>query len=383
MATEPFDAVVIGGGFYGCEIAAWLSTRFSSVAIVEKEGDIMRRASYANQARVHAGYHYPRSIMTALRTRMNFPRFVKDYADGIVEGNRMYYAVSKQNSNVTAAQFRLFMERIGALVSPAPKDVSSLFEPALIEEVYAVNEAVFDAEALAELVRGKLKGVELLTDTTVTRVRDAGGTIEIDCLSGDTTKTISAPQVFNCTYSRINTLLAASDLPLIPLKHEVAELALVRPPEQLADTGITVMCGPFFSLMPFPPRQAHTLSHVRYTPHHEWRDGADPIEPHAHLAAYKKTSAYPHMIRDAVRYMPMLAKSDYLGESIWEVKTVLQQSENDDSRPILLKTDHGLKGFHCILGAKIDNIYDVLEELEKRLFLPIYSQKTTTFSSPS
>ena len=30
------------------------------------DADLMQRASYANQARVHNGYHYPRSLLTAL-----------------------------------------------------------------------------------------------------------------------------------------------------------------------------------------------------------------------------------------------------------------------------------------------------------------------------
>jgi len=47
-------------------------------------------------------------------------------------------------------------------------------------------------------------------------------------------------------------------------------------------------------------------------------------------------------------------------DSVWEVKTVLPRSEVDDSRPVLYP---GLRlpGLTCMLGAKIDNIYDVLE----------------------
>jgi hypothetical protein len=51
-------------------------------------------------------------------------------------------------------------------------------------------------------------------------------------------------------------------------------MALVEVPEPVRGLGITVMCGPFFSVMPFPPRGLHTLSHVRYTPHEAWSDAA-------------------------------------------------------------------------------------------------------------
>src|SRR5262249_60709325 len=91
---------------------------------------------------------------------------------------------------------------------------------------------------------------------------------------------IAAPPVhaelaLNCTYSRLNHVLSASKAELIPAKHELTELALVRPPDALDGAAVTVMDGPFFSLMPYPSRGLHTLSHVRYTPHYSWHDKPD------------------------------------------------------------------------------------------------------------
>ena len=37
------------------------------------------RATYINQARVHMGYHYPRSYSTAIKSARYFERFCKDY----------------------------------------------------------------------------------------------------------------------------------------------------------------------------------------------------------------------------------------------------------------------------------------------------------------
>ena len=70
------------------------------------------------------------------------------------------------------------------------------------------------------------------------------------------------------------------------------------------------------------------------------------------------------MIRDAQRYLPMLRHSRYV-DSLWEVKTVLPSSEADDSRPILFRRDDTMPSLTSIMGGKIDNIYDVLEELEE------------------
>lgn len=46
-----------------------------------------------------------------------------------------------------------------------------------------------------------------------------------------------------------------------------------------------------------------------------------------------------------------------------ELKTVLPQSEQDDSRPILFHRHTELPGLVSVLGGKVDNIYDLEREL--------------------
>src|ERR1700730_6375477 len=105
---EEYDAIIIGGGFYGCSLALALAPRLPRILILEREPDILLRASYANQARVHNGYHYPRSLLTAMRSRVNFPLFVEKFADCVDSGFDNYYAVARAFSKVTAQQFRRF-----------------------------------------------------------------------------------------------------------------------------------------------------------------------------------------------------------------------------------------------------------------------------------
>jgi hypothetical protein len=68
------------------------------------------------------------------------------------------------------------------------------------------------------------------------------------------------------------------------------------------------------------------------------------------------------MVHDAARYLPILGQCSYV-DSLWEVKAVLPRNEADDGRPILFRRHHGLTNFHCVLGAKIDNVYDLLDEM--------------------
>ena len=58
------DAVIIGGGFYGSAIAIYLAkTRgLRRVILLEREPELLLRASYNNRARVHNGYTIPEAL---------------------------------------------------------------------------------------------------------------------------------------------------------------------------------------------------------------------------------------------------------------------------------------------------------------------------------
>ena len=130
----------------------------------------------------------------------------------------------------------------------------------------------------------------------------------------------------------------------------------------LRNLSITVMCGPFFSLMPFPPAPLATLSHVTYTPHYEWVDDPSKGGYHPHQPAFPLRTRFDRMRRDAARYVPALRDCGYV-RSLWEVKTVLPQSGVNDSRPILFKRDASAPHLISLLGSKIDNIFDLDEAL--------------------
>ncbi|MDX2079423.1 MAG: FAD-dependent oxidoreductase [Terrimicrobiaceae bacterium] len=364
--TQVADAIIIGGGFFGAYLALLLKARGLNPVILEREPDLLLRASYNNQARVHNGYHYPRSLMTAVRSRINFPRFIEDFPDCVFEGFEKYYAVGRVLGKVTAGQFELFMQRVGAPLTPAPDRVRKLFNFHLIDEVWTAREIAFDAGKLRQVMRARLASADIpiFLGTNADRLHTSDDTkLVIESSGPDGAQLWRTSHVFNCTYSGLNRIRRSSGLPLIPLKHEFTEMALVRPPEALAGISVTVMCGPFFSLMPFPDRGLWTLSHVRYTPHHSWRDDASSPDPYEHLERTPKVTNGPLMIRDAARFMPEIANCRQ-EDSLWEIKTVLPQSELDDGRPILFQRDSHIPGLISIMGGKLDNIYDIPQELD-------------------
>ncbi|MDB4309102.1 FAD-binding oxidoreductase [Porticoccaceae bacterium] len=362
--------VIIGGGFFGCYLALQLKTKENHVSLLESEDEIMTRASFTNQARVHGGYHYPRSILTALRSRESFSRFCAEFSDCIDDEFENYYMVSKRQSHVTSKQFETFCSRIGAPCESAGVDVKSLVNDIFIEDIFRTQEYCFNSTKIKIKMEKLLveSGVEINTSSTFTGMaQNADNDLDVKyTFQGSESTLKSNDHVFNCTYSNINIINLAASVPFIPLRHEITEVVLVDVPDVLQRKALTVMDGPFFSIIPFPAKGCYSLTHVRYTPHHKWTDSGDRDtgKPNLLLAGYSKKSAFNAMKKDARRYMPVLDELVYR-ESLWEIKTILPKSDRSDSRPILFKVNHGVKGFHCVMGGKIDNVYDVVQVIKK------------------
>ena len=361
------DAVIIGGGFYGSVIAIYLAKYrgLKNIILIEQESELLSRASYHNQARVHNGYHYPRSLITAYRSHINLLKFIDEHSFAITRNITMLYAIAK-NSKTSAKQFVNFCKRMGIKIQPAEASQSALFDQRLIEKVFLVEEYVFDATKLLTWVKNNLleNNVSISLKSCVTSIHQEKNQNSIVNIITDQglKKSISCRYIFNCAYSGINQFKGNLAGSVKNIKHEITELALIRPPKVIEGMGITVMDGPFFSILPFPINKLHTLSHVRYTPHMSWVDKPE-INPYQKLASYKCDSHFNHMIKDAGKYLPAILDSNYI-ESMFEVKTVLSSNEIDDGRPIVFNKHSEIKGCYTILGGKIDNIYDVLKRLD-------------------
>ena len=51
------DVIIIGGGFYGACLALFYRSVAKNVVILEAKDDLLTRASFVNQARIHTGFH--------------------------------------------------------------------------------------------------------------------------------------------------------------------------------------------------------------------------------------------------------------------------------------------------------------------------------------
>jgi glycine/D-amino acid oxidase-like deaminating enzyme len=367
-------AIVIGGGFYGSAIAIHLAQQGCGVTLVEKEPELIGRASYVNQARLHNGCHYPRSFRTAIRSRANLPHFRDIYGEAVFDRFRALYAIASRDSRVSAQHYQRFCRAAQIALRPAKREDRALFDSRLVEAVYEVDEPAFNATALRDKLTAEIGNhrVAVRCNTMATSIApttSTGDELQVRLSSGET---LSADWVFNCTYAALNHIDGRANIRRPALRHQIAEIVLIRPPAELQERGVTLMDGPFFSTMPFPARKLHSLTHVRYTHHVAWLEGGENAGPEPvrgplellsdYLAAGggpKGRSRANWMLRDAQRFLPVLAKAN-IEDTLFEVKTFVAETEVDDARPIYFHQDETMPRLISILGSKIDNVFDIL-----------------------
>ena len=278
MPSGSFDVVIVGGGFYGARLALCCASDGSHACCSSSaKPSLLGRASLRNQARVHNGYHYPRSLLTSLRSRLNYARFLDEYAECV---DRLVPALLRDRARHVEDHRGAVRRVLPAHRSAAERRAGGgarLFDATRIDAVFEVQECAFDAvEAARSRSTRELAtaGVDVIAgDRSAPHLRRrADRRARHAATAGERTRRSTRA---SCSTARTRVsidLLADSGAPIIPAKHELTEMALVEPPPELAGAAVTVMDGPFFSMMPYPSRGLFTLSHVRYTPHCSWHD---------------------------------------------------------------------------------------------------------------
>lgn len=105
-----YDKIIIGAGLYGLYSALFSGRRGENILVLECDSTPFRCATYINQARVHQGYHYPRSISTVMKSAGNFQRFNEDFGFCINREFQKVYATSGEYSWTNGRQFTEFCE---------------------------------------------------------------------------------------------------------------------------------------------------------------------------------------------------------------------------------------------------------------------------------
>ena len=141
-----YDKIILGAGLYGLYSALFCGRRGEKVAVFEYDDAPFRRATYINQARVHMGYHYPRSFSTAIKSAGYFRRFNEEYGFCVHRSFDQIYATSAAFSCTDAAQFEKFCRAAGIRCEEVA--VSKYFNSGMCDGAFLTEEYTYDAMIL-------------------------------------------------------------------------------------------------------------------------------------------------------------------------------------------------------------------------------------------
>ena len=373
---KTYDKIIIGAGLYGLYSAEYCGKKGENILVLECDGCAFSRATYINQARVHMGYHYPRSISTAVKSRNYFDRFCGDYPDSIKTDFKKIYATSANFSWTDKDRFIKFCK--DSNIPCAPVEPTTYFKDGMCDGAFETLEYTYDWQILRD---GILKEIDKIKDNVtirynsrITAIEKEDGRYVITLADGEK---FAAPFVLNSTYASVNQINTLAGFDSFPIKYELCEIILCKINDTLRDVGITVMDGPFFSIMPFGKTGYHSLTSVTFTPHVTCYDKLPKFDCQQGIEDYcspqhlGNCNDCPHRPESAWGYMSQLAKKylkDEFGfeysHSLFSMKPILKLSEIDDSRPTLVKQFSSKPTFVSVLSGKINTVYDLKEILD-------------------
>ena len=375
-----YDKIIIGAGLYGLYAAAVCGKKGEKILVLEHDAAPFSRATYINQARVHMGYHYPRSYATAVKSAHYFNRFNEDYRFCINASFAQIYATSAAFSWTNARQFQVFCDAAGIKCEPVSSQ--RYFQPGMCDGAFLTEEYTYDAMLLRDHFLAELRRCPQVSVECGARIhricrRDTHFIVEM----ADGCR-LAADFILNAAYASTNQILdrCEADIaqPAFNIKYELCEIILCKASAALQDTGITVMDGPFFSIMPFGKTGMHSLTSVTFTPHltsyerlprfscQAKSQGRCTPQQLANCDACpaRPPSAWPYMSQMARKYLRPDLGFQYL-KSMFSMKPILQASEIDDSRPTVIRGVGEGPQLISVLSGKINTVYDLDEVLMK------------------
>ena len=382
------EKLIIGAGLYGLYAALHCARKGEKVTVLEMDKAPFSRATYINQARVHMGYHYPRSLATAMKSAGYFKRFVDDFPFCIHFEFKQIYATSGHFSWTDAKEFHKFCRDADIPCDPLPAD--RYFREGICDGAFLTKEYTYDAHILRDYFLAELEkypGAELLCGREVRRIVEKADRYEVYAFHEGKEEFYETPFVLNATYASVNQILSrmetangtASPDPF-GIKYELCEIILCSVNDRFKGMGLTVMDGPFFSIMPFGKTGYHSLTSVTFTPHRTCMepipqfpctaDGLcrDGLLGNCNDCVCKPESAWEYMSALARKYIREEYQFTY-ERSLFSMKPILKASEIDDSRPTVIRYANRRAGkqrpvFLSVLSGKINTVYDLDEFLD-------------------
>ena len=252
---------IIGGGFYGimASLEAAANKYVDEVTIFEKNDSLMLAAGKYNQARLHLGFHYPRSEETIRQTKSGFVSYQKRFPNATQSINKNIYLI-REDGLISIEQYLQVMQKNKIKFKDIDvKETSFKYRADGIDfKTIQVEERYIDILKLNQDLFREIDemGINVCLGQEVKYVDTENGILEFY-----NNKTLQYDLIVNCSY--INPFIGFSENK-IPLKYEFCTLLFISS-EVIKNQAITVMDGPFVSIYPWLSN-LHSVASVKFSP---------------------------------------------------------------------------------------------------------------------
>ena len=358
------NVAVIGCGVFGAEIAIKAKSYGLSVNVYEAKNDILSGASANNQNRLHLGFHYPRDLETGKQSIRGFDAFKKKYAGCIQDGFLNAYFIANKGSLTTPNDFLKFCELLGApykIISPKdlPVEVCGADTGILCEEV------VYDCGILRDLVWQALRHdhVKVELNTRVVNISKNGDGYLVEFQNQSP---VLADVVVNASYGDVNRLTEQLGHTVTERLFEYTAVPIIE--LDMPRVGVTIMDGPFMTILPHGKSKNFLLYNVVHTLIE--KNIATQIDPAwltpetAPFSGVNKMRYFEKMISLCKEYLPALARAKVTG-FLEGPRMVQAHSENSDARHSAVTSYDD--SYFTVFAGKIDHCMWVADEVGVQL----------------
>ncbi|MBT4758982.1 MAG: FAD-dependent oxidoreductase [Nitrosomonadales bacterium] len=360
---QKVNVVVIGCGIFGAEIALKLSSMGFVVKVFEANHDILMGASMNNQNRLHLGFHYPRDIETGIQSIRGFDLFKKKYKECIESSFLNTYFIANENSLTNFDDYLNFCKNLG--ISFEIIDSSKL--PIKLNGArkgITCKEVVYDCEILRSIVKENIKNndIDISTNLRVEEISKNDDIFKIKTSSGEE---IETEIVVNATYGACNYLTEQLGIEVPKRQYEYTAVPIIE--LDIDKIGITIMDGPFLTILPFGKTNNFLLYHVNFSVidsevssklNLEWLEKTT-----SPLSKIDKKQYFNAMIDVCKNFIPAL-KNAKLIDFLEGPRMVLSKAEDSDARPSLITEN---SSYFEVFSGKIDHSIWVADEVAMRV----------------
>ncbi len=344
---------VIGGGIFGCLISIELANRGCVVNLYERNSEIMIGASLNNQNRLHLGYHYPRDDNTARQCIKGFDKFKSTFSTCILGDFENNYYISSRDSKVSLSEYKQFCRRVNLPVAPISVDFP--IEVRNVSGGISTEEAIYDSRILANEVQGLLfqSNVNVFCRHDITSLKkDESARFNLKSHDLDLG---TFDKVINCTYANYNKFNKDLGLENQLLQYEYTLVPIIKWLE--IPVGITIMDGPFMTVLPYGLSGNFLLYHVEHTVidsqishnlNQSWLSKSS--SPAQHI---DKERHFKKMLQACIEFVPELSAAELVG-FLEGPRVVFSGKDSTDERPSVINILDN-DGFIAVFSGKIDH----------------------------